>query len=108
MVRVLHCAELALKKDCLVLFDRLLKILRDISDIRRDHIAVCQKRLQKFLLIDRIRVIEMLKKDVLFDTYIRDLLRENGFLLKQFVDLETDLRVFVGIERRDAGLCGAE
>ena len=62
-------------------------------DIRRDHIAVCQKRLPKFLLIDRIRVIEMLKKDVLFDLYISDLLRENGFLLKQFIDLETDLRV---------------
>ena len=108
MVRVLHCAELALRRIVLSSLIAFLKILRDISDIRRDHIAVCRSVPQKFLLIDRIRVIEVLQKDGTPHTYIRDLLCENGFLLKQFVDTGDRSSRICQIERRDAGLCGAE
>ena len=102
MVRVLHCSELALKKDRLSLFDGPLQVLGDIAHVRGDHVAVLHQRVQKLLLIDRIFVIEIHQKDVFFDTDIRDLLRKDRLVLKQLIDLESDLCVLVGIERRDA------
>ena len=50
----------------------------------------------------------MLQKDVFFDTYIRNLFRKDCLVLEQLVDLEADLCVFVGIERRDAGFGGTK
>ena len=102
VVRILHSAELALKKDRLSLFDGLFQVLGDIAHIGSDHVAVLQKRLKKRLLIDGIFVIEIDQKDVFFDTDIRDLLRKDTLLIKQLVDLEPDLGIFIGIERRDA------
>ena len=46
-------------------------------------------------------MIEMHKKDVFFDTYICDLLSQDRFVLKQLVDLEADLGIFIGLKRRD-------
>ena len=53
-------------------------------------------------------MIEIHQKDVFFDTDIRDLLRKDRLVLKQLIDLESDLCILVGIERRDARLGGTE
>ena len=108
MVGVLHGAELAFKKDRLSLFDGPLQVLGNIAHIGSDHVAVLQQCIQKRLLVDRIFVIEIHQKDVFFDTDIRDLLRKDRLVLKQLIDLESDLCILVGIERRDARLGGTE
>ena len=105
-VRVAHGAELTLEQDLLAGLQRVMQERARVGDVGRELVAP-RVQLRHQLVRDEQRlVVQVLKEHVFERAYLLDA-RAERWLVVQLAQLDADLGVFVGIERRDARTGGA-
>ncbi len=104
MIRVLHRPKLPFQKYCLPFLNRLKEKCGGIAYIRLHHPLIFHQLFIKLFLIKRRLVIQMLKKGVLLNTHIGNLLPKIALPGKQLAYLKANLCKFIRIKRSNPRL----
>ena len=100
MIRIFQCSKLTFQQNRFPIPYGLVQIQGNITYIRCNHFPVCVQSFKQFSRIKCRLVIQMGQQDIFYFTYPCCLFTQQC-LLKQLTDLKTNLRILIGIERRN-------
>ena len=107
-VGVLKRAELTLEKNRLALLERVLNEVEGVGNIRSHSLLVFHELVEYLVNGDRILVIEVNERGVLYLENSFNLLPESVHIIVKLIDLEADLCEFIAVEGSNARFCRTE
>ncbi len=107
-VRVAQRAELALQQNSLARLHRVMQQGRGIHHIRREDFLILHELFIDFVPVQRLLMVKLGVQHVFQIQNVVNALIQSVLVIIQIAYLETDFRIFVGIEGRNARLGGAE
>ena len=99
MVRILERAELPLEQDLLAALYSFVEEKRNVTYVRRYHFLIFFQSCHDLIRIESRLVVEMLQQHIFLQDDPFHLFTQKILIHEQLLHLETDLGIFIRIER---------